>query len=125
MITIKASGSFDNIERFLKNAKKPSLDSLLNLYAQRGVSKLSEATPKDSGETASKWSYVIEKKQSGYSISWHNSNIEDGVPIVILLQYGHSTKNGSWVEGRDFINPAMKPIFDELSNDLWKEVTQT
>ncbi len=84
---------------------------------------LASATPRDSGETASSWAYRIEKTRGRYSIVWYNTHIESGVNIAVILQYGHGTRNGGWVEGRDYINPAMQPIFDEMTAELWKQVT--
>ena len=96
-------------------------------YGQKGVEALKSATPKDSGKTAESWFYVIEhdEKNKTYTLSWYNDNIEDGwYPIAIMLQYGHATNNGGYVKGRDYINPALKPIFDELAENAWKEVTK-
>ena len=100
-------------------AKNISLDS----YGVKGVEALRNATPKDTGLTANSWSYKIEKSNNNITISFENSNINDGVPIAIILQYGHGTRNGGWVEGYDYINPAIRPIFDELAKAAWKEVT--
>lgn len=116
-------GSFDNSERFLKLAKKKNYRATLEKYANEGVKLLASSTPKDSGLTANSWAYEIDTSAKGISITWTNSNLVDGIPVAILLQYGHGTRNGSFVEGRDYINPAMRPLFDKISENLWKEVT--
>lgn len=123
MIKIVSKGNFNKTEEMLKKsghwAKNISLDS----YGVKGVEALRNATPKDTGLTANSWSYRIEKSNNNITISFENSNINDGVPIAIILQYGHGTRNGGWVEGYDYINPAIRPIFDELAKAAWKEVT--
>lgn len=96
----------------------------LDKYGRAGVAALSAATPKDSGETASSWEYEIKRTKTTVSIVFNNTNIQNGVPIAIILQYGHATNNGGYVEGVDYINPAIKPIFERIANDAWKEVTQ-
>ena len=125
MITFKQKGSFKNIERFLDKIQKKEFFQRLNQYGRRGVDALSAATPIDSGKTASSWNYEIHRSKDLVEIVWTNSNVNDGVPIVILLQYGHATGNGGYVQGYDFINPAIRPIFDEIEKDLWKEVTSS
>lgn len=125
MITFKQKGSFKNIERFLDKMQKKEFFQRLNQYGRRGVDALSAATPIDSGKTASSWNYEIHRSKELVEIVWTNSNVVDGVPIVILLQYGHATGNGGYVQGYDFINPAIRPIFDEIEKDLWKEVTSS
>lgn len=96
---------------------------ILSKYGEMGVLALSQATPLDSGETARSWSYEIEKTGSGYNLVWKNSHVNKGVPIAIILQYGHGTRNGGYVQGRDYINPALRPIFDGIAADSWKEMT--
>lgn len=123
MIKVRQSGNFNNTERFFKRAQKMDFFKNLEKYAQRGVAALSSATPIDSGKTASSWDYEIEKKNGRISIYWTNSNINNGVPIAVILQYGHGTNNGGYVQGRDYINPALRPIFDEIAENAWKEVT--
>lgn len=125
MITFKQKGSFKNIERFLDKMQKKEFFQRLNQYGRRGVDALSAATPIDSGKTASSWNYEIHRSKDLVEIVWTNSNVNDGVPIVILLQYGHATGNGGYVQGYDFINPAIRPIFNEIEKDLWKEVTSS
>ena len=123
MIVIKQSGSFKNTERFLSRASKLNVRNVLERYGKQGVAALASATPVDSGLTANSWGYEVHVSKNSYSIVWTNSNIVNGVPIAILLQYGHATKNGGYVQGRDYINPAIRPIFDRIAEELWKEVT--
>lgn len=125
MISFGQKGDFSKLSSFLEKAKRAVRLSDLDRYGREGVAALASATPVDSGLTASSWSYEIENKNGAISISFHNSNIQNGVPIAIILQYGHGTGTGGWVEGRDYINPALQPIFDKLANDAWREVTKT
>lgn len=122
MISFKQKGDFKKLSNYLERVKTIGHISKLDQYGQEGVRALSNATPKDSGLTANSWYYKIERDNNSCSISFHNSNVNDGVPIAIILQYGHGTKNGGWVEGRDYINPAIKPIFDRIAEEAWKEV---
>lgn len=124
MISFKQKGDFSKITSYLEKAKGTVKQSILDKYGQEGVKALSAATPVDSGLTASSWHYKIERQSGSVSISFHNSNIQNGVPIAIILQYGHGTRTGGWVEGRDYINPAIRPIFDKIANEAWKEVTK-
>lgn len=123
LISFSSKGGFQKTNKFLNRAKK--LDyNILNAYGKLGVEALANATPKDSGRTAESWYYEIVEIKSGVSLQWKNSNLANGwAPIAILLQYGHATGGGGWVQGRDYINPAIRPIFDAIANDLWKEVT--
>ena len=123
MITFKSRGDFNATTKFLKNAKESDITRIFEKYASEGTSALESNTPKDSGVTANSWSYTIVKTKRGASIYWTNSNMVDGVPLVILIQYGHGTRSGTFVQGKDFINPAMKPIFDKIAENLWKEVS--
>lgn len=123
MIKLTTTGKFEKTNKFLKRASTWSKNVNLDVYAKRGVAALSSATPVDTGLTASSWYYRIDRKDGLISITFLNSNINKGVPIAIILQYGHGTRNGGWVEGRDYINPAIRPIFDELADAAWKEVT--
>jgi hypothetical protein len=123
LIKFSHRGNFGNAEKFLSNAKKAQYKSILEKYASSGVSALMAATPTDSGLTRDSWGYEIVKNSVGFKIIWTNSNIKEGVPIIILLQYGHGTRSGSFVEGRDIINPAIRPIFDKIADELWKEVS--
>jgi hypothetical protein len=117
-------GSFKNTERFFNQYNSHRFDSILNEYGRKGVSALANATPVEAGLTASSWNYSIEHSKSSFSLYFTNSNtISGGTPLAILIQYGHATKNGGWVQGRDFINPPIIPILDELANELWREVT--
>ncbi len=124
MITFKQKGDFKKVnsffERLLEFIKLGGLDK----YGREGVEVLSRATPVDSGLAASSWFYEITREPGVTKIIWHNSDIEHGCNVIILLQYGHATKNGGFVEGIDFINPAMKPLFDEIANSAWKEVSK-
>ena len=124
MVVFKHRGNFNNTEKFLKQATRTDYLRILEKYAKEGVAALALATPKDSGETANSWSYKISSSRGAYTISWANSNVVNGVPIAILIQYGHATGNGGYVEGQDYMNPALKPIFDNLANEAWKEVTK-
>lgn len=123
MITFKHSGSFKYAEAFLTKSQTMQFQRILHQYGQEGVAALMSATPEDSGKTAHAWSYKITDTNSSFSLSFENANEVDRVPIVILLQYGHGTKNGGYVVGMDFINPAIQPIFDALADAMWKEVT--
>lgn len=122
MIKFTHSGDFKNTERFLRKAKKQNLRSTLEYYGEMGVAALASATPVDSGDTANSWTYSVEITRKSVSLSWSNTNESEGIPIVVLIQYGH-VANGSYVYGRDFINPTIQPIFDEIVNNVWKEVT--
>ena len=124
MISFRKKGDFSKLTSFLERAKETVYLGDLNKYGRQGVAALASATPVDTGKTASSWSYKIENNNGSISISFENSNVQDGVPIAIILQYGHGTRNGGWVEGRDYINPAIQPIFDQIVNDAWKEVTK-
>ena len=124
MITFRQKGDFSKLTSFLERAKETVHLGDLNKYGRQGVAALASATPVDTGKTASSWNYKIENNNGSVSISFENSNIQDGVPIAIILQYGHGTRNGGWVEGRDYINPAIQPIFDQIVNEAWKEVTK-
>lgn len=121
-ITVSASGDFKNLERFLKNAGSRNYRRLLEECGRKGVDALSMATPVDSGMTASSWSYDISETSNGFEINWNNSNVNDGVNIAIILQYGHGTGTGGYVQGRDYINPALQSVFDGFVDDLTKAV---
>jgi len=123
MFKIRHSGNFKNTEKFFKNAPRREYLKILHAYGQEGVRALASATPKDTGETAAAWAYEIRSTRSAAYLIWTNSNVtKDGTPIVILLQYGHATRQGGYVKGVDFINPALQPIFDRLAEALWLEV---
>lgn len=122
MIRFKQKGDFSRTFKFLKKSEDPIKDNILDRYGQEGVAALSASTPKDTGLTASSWKYEIKKTKSSVILSFHNTNIQNGVPIAIILQYGHATNSGYWVEGIDYINPALRPVFERLSNEIWEEV---
>lgn len=125
MISFSQKGDFKNLNKFLQRAKTKMSLSTLDKYGREGVAALASATPVDTGLTASSWYYKIEQTSSGVSIGFYNSNIQNGyVNIAIILQYGHATRNGGWVEGIDYINPAIRPIFDKIVENAWKEVTK-
>lgn len=124
MIRIKHSGSFNNTERFLSKAKKLQLQNILSRYAAEGVQALAAATPIDSGKTANSWGYEINIRGGQYSVEWTNSNVNNGVSIALILQLGHGTATGGYVQGRDYINPAIRPIFDKIADAAWREVTK-
>ena len=125
MITFRQKGDFSKSIRFLKRMKEKNFLKDLDKYGQEGVAALASATPVDTGLTASSWYYVIETEDGRVRLNFLNSNIQRGVPIAIILQYGHATRNGGWVEGRDYINPAIQPIFDKIVNNAWREVTKS
>lgn len=122
MIRINARGDFKRTDKFFNRLLNFLKVQRLKYYAEQGVKVLSEATPKDTGLTAASWSYEIEKTPTGLNIRWLNSNIQGGVNIAVILQYGHGTRNGGYVQGRDYINPALRPIFDKMAKDAWEEV---
>ena len=123
MIKFVQKGDFSNLERFINRVLRKDYLNVLEKYGQLGVQMLSEYIPKDSGKTAASWSYQIVGENGKTSLVWTNSNINKGVPIAIILQYGHGTRNGGYVSGMDYINPAMRPIFEELADKVWREVT--
>ena len=124
MITFRQKGDFNKITSFLERAKEKFDIGILDKYGREGVAALSSATPVDTGLTASSWYYKIENKNGIASIGFYNSNIQNGVPIAIILQYGHGTGTGGYVKGRDYINPAIQPVFDKLAENAWREVTR-
>lgn len=124
MIKLRQKGDFSKITRYFEKAKESVNLGILDKYGRKGVAALSSATPVDSGLTASSWYYTIQHSAGSVELSFWNSNINKGVPIAIILQYGHGTGTGGWVQGRDYINPAIQPIFDEIANEAWREVTK-
>lgn len=122
IIVFKQKGNFKKTRKFLKRCSNLQLDDLLDQYGKEGVEALARATPKDTGKTAASWSYAVHKSNGRIIITWSNSNIVDGVPIAVILQYGHGTRNGGYVEGVDYINPAMRPIFERIAQRAWGEV---
>ena len=125
MISFRQKGDFSKLNRYLERVKEAVKLGDLDKYGREGVAALSSATPVESGKTANSWYYEIERQNGSVSISFKNSNVNEGVPIAIILQYGHGTGTGGWVQGRDYINPAIQPIFDKIANDAWKEVTNS
>lgn len=124
MISFRQKGDFSKLSRYLERAKEIVKIGDLDKYGREGVAALSSATPVETGRTANSWYYEIKRQNGSVSIEFLNSNINKGVPIAIILQYGHGTGTGGWVQGRDYINPAIQPIFDKIANDAWKEVTK-
>ena len=125
MISFRQKGDFSKLTKFLEKAKESVKLGDLDKYGRAGVEALASATPVASGLTASSWYYEIENKNGSAKITFLNRNIQNGVPIAIILQYGHGTGTGGWVQGRDYINPAIQPIFDKIADDAWKEVTKS
>ena len=124
MISFRQKGDFSKLARFLEKAKNAVHLGILDKYGREGVAALASATPLDSGKTASSWYYEVQHNNGTASINFYNSNVNKGVPIAIILQYGHGTGTGGWVQGRDYINPAIQPIFDKIANEAWREVTK-
>lgn len=124
MISFRQKGDFSKLTRYLERVKQAVRLGYLDKYGREGVAALASATPVDTGKTASSWYYKIENKTGSVTISFHNSNIQNGIPIAVIIQYGHGTRNGGWVQGRDYINPAIQPIFDQIANEAWKGVTK-
>lgn len=123
MLSVTVSGRFDKAEVFLARLLRIDIRSKLEAIGKQGVSALSALTPKDSGTTASAWGYVVEGRNGVWSLSWMNSNINKGVPIAIILEYGHATGTGGWVRGHSYIPRALRPIMDKLADEAWKVVT--
>ena len=124
MIGFRHKGDFSKFSSFLERAKNKVRLGELDKYGREGVAALASATPVDTGLTAKSWSYKIESKDGSTVLSFHNTNIQNGVPIAIILQHGHATGTGGWVQGRDYINPAIQPIFDRMAQEAWREVTK-
>lgn len=124
MIGFRQKGDFSKTTKFLTKLKQNVDISTFEKYGKKGVAALASATPVDSGLTANSWYYKIEKTNDSISLLFCNSNIQNGVPIAVILQYGHGTRNGGWVQGRDYINPAIQPIFDQIVKEAWGEVTK-
>lgn len=123
-IVFRHEGDWNKTDRFLKKAKRITKKINLDRYGQQGVELLRAMTPKDTGETAHSWDYRIENSKGRTAIVFTNSNVVDKVPIALVLQYGHATTNGGWVEGIDYINPAIQPLFEEILQNAWREVTR-
>jgi hypothetical protein len=124
MIKFRQKGDFSKLTRYFERVKEVVKLGDLDKYGREGVAALESATPVDTGLTASSWRYEIDHGKDSVSISFYNDNIQNGVPIAIILQYGHGTRNGGWVQGRDYINPVIRPLFDKIADEAWKEVTK-
>ena len=122
MIQLRGHGNFKHHDNIFERAKEGLYISKLDEYGRKGVEALRAATPVDTGMTANSWYYTIERTRNSVSLSFYNSNVHNGVPIAIILQTGHATRDGGWVEGIDYINPSIRPLFEELANNMWKEV---
>lgn len=122
MIKVEAKGSFAKTEKFLFEMQKAQIFKILNQYGKEGVNALASATPTDTGLTASSWEYETVFKNGRYSIIWSNTNVESGIPVAVLIQYGHATGTGGWVEGTDYINPSIRPLFDKIAENVWERV---
>lgn len=124
MITFRQKGDFSKLNRYFERVKEVVKVGDLDRFGREGVQALASATPRDTGLTATSWDYSIERSSNRVSITFNNTNIRNRVPIAIILQYGHGTRNGGYVQGRDYINPAIQPIFDKIAEDAWREVTK-
>lgn len=124
MISFRQKGNFSSTTRYFERVKQAARLSILDKYGREGVAALASATPVDSGETANSWRYEISNEKGTVRLSFYNSHVDKGVPIAIILQYGHGTGTGGWVQGRDYINPAIRPVFDRIVDSLWREVTK-
>lgn len=125
LFSFRHKGNFSKVEKLFKDILNQSYRPMLDKYAQEGVRALAAATPKDSGVTASSWYYEIVRESGCITIRFNNSNVESGVNIAVILQYGHGTNNGGYVVGRNYINPSIRPIFDKIAEEAWKEVTKS
>lgn len=124
MIAFKQKGDFSKTRRYLERVKEKIKLGMLDKYGKQGVQALAEATPRDTGKTATSWSYEIQRNRDSVAVIFKNSNRVNGIPIAIILQYGHATKGGGYVQGCDYINPALRPIFDSMAREAWEEVTR-
>lgn len=125
MVRCRVKGDFKNTYRFLDRIRKLDFESTLERYAEEGVKALAEATPKRTGKTAASWSYEIEKQDGRISVFWTNDNLNEGVPIALILEYGHGTGWGSYVQGRHYISPAIQPVFDKIAEEVRREVSRS
>ena len=123
MVVITSKGDYKKTEQFLTSALQTDFVKVLKSYGDLGVQELAARTPADSGLTADSWTYDISVAKGSYTISWYNTNVNQGHNIAILIQYGHGTRNGGYVQGQDYINPAIQPIFEKLADALWREVS--
>lgn len=123
MIQVKSKGDFKSTERFLKRAKRVNPETILRRYGEEGLAALMEATPVDTGLTAESWYYEVSRSGDTYALNFFNSNIQNGIRIAVILDLGHGTSNGGYVQGRNYIKPAVQPVFDKIATAAWKEVT--
>ena len=124
MIRFRHKGDFSKTSKYFERVKEAARLGILDKYGREGVAALASATPVDTGLTANSWYYEIKRSKNSVSLTFNNRNVQNGVPIAIILHYGHGTGNGGWVQGRDYINTAVQPIFDRLANEAWREVTK-
>lgn len=124
IISYRTEGDLKKTDTFLRKLMKQDLTSILHRYGKKGVEALAAATPVDTGKTAASWDYTVTEGKGTATITWTDSNVNNGVPIALILQYGHGTGTGGYVKGRDYIKPAIRPVLDELTHALWKEVTE-
>ena len=124
IVSVTQKGNFKKSERFLRKVVGLHFENKLKHYGELGVQALKAATPKDTGTTAESWNYEIVYEDGRTVLYWRNENLSEGIPVVIILQYGHVTRNGGFVEGIDFINPALKPLFERMAKEAWKEVVR-
>lgn len=122
-ISFESSGSFDRTVKFLQKMQKLDIDKVVSSQAARGAAALSRSTPKETGRAALSWNYEIKKTASSVAIYWANSDVENGYPVAVMIQHGHGTGTGGYVQGIDFINPAMRPVFEDIAQTVWKAVT--
>jgi len=121
-VSVTSTGHFKDTLDFLNTFEDKSFTKIFEKYGELGVRALQDATPVDSGKTASSWTYKIKEGRNSTTLEWHNTNVNNGVVVAVLIQYGHATRNGGYVQGYDFINPAMRPILQNIADQLWKEV---
>lgn len=124
MITIESEGEWKMTRNWFDRMTKLDLALIMNQFGKEGVSALASATPSKSGLTSKSWNYEVTRKGNNWKITWTNSNVNKGANIAVLIQYGHGTRNGGYVVGRDYINPAIRPVFDKIAKQAWKEVTR-
>ena len=124
MISVNCKGKWDKVTKYLSKIRRSISADILDKYGQIGVAALASVTPVETGLTANSWYYEVVIEKGSAAIRFCNSNIQNGVPIAVILQYGHGTRNGGWVVGRDYINPAIQPVFDDITKQAWREVTK-
>lgn len=125
MISVGMSGSFDQTRKYLQKMARGDFYRGLDKFAREGANALADATPIESGLSAGSWNYKIERSRANLTITWNNTDVENGFPVAVMLQYGYSTGTGGYVQGRDYINPAMRPIFDRIEEAVRKAVTSS